>query len=120
MDPIRISTPCWRAVVLAVLTSLCALPAMAQWQWIDSTGSRVFSDTPPPAGTPDKNILKRPGPARVPASAPEAPVGAVATTATTAAASTATAPKPTGLEMELEARKKQAEEAEKADQATGS
>ena len=99
-----------RLGALALLTALGATPAFAQWQWIDGTGSRVFSDTPPPAGTPDKNILKRPGPARV------APVPAPAPVATVAAGSatlTATA-KPTGKDNELEARKKQAEEAEQA------
>ena len=39
----------------------CPRRASAQWQWVDSSGRKVFSDTPPPAGVPDK-ILKRPGP----------------------------------------------------------
>lgn len=84
--------------------ALAAGSATAQWQWIDGTGSRVFSDTPPPAGTPEKNILKRPGPARpatVQAAAPAAEAPAAAT-------------KPAGQDKELLARKKQAEEAEQA------
>lgn len=96
-----------RAIVLAALTTLTAGAATAQWQWIDGTGSRVFSDTPPPAGTPEKNILKRPGAARV-AAAPSTP--------STSTASTTVAPgaKPSGKDSELEARKKQADEAEEA------
>lgn len=95
----------WRTVALILGTALTAGAAMAQWQWIDSAGSRVFSDTPPPAGTPDKNILKRPGAARV---APaEVETAAPATTP-------ATAPKPAAQDKELQARKKQAEEAEQA------
>lgn len=111
MDLHRTFPSGWRAGVLAVLIAFSTAPALAQWQWIDGTGSRVFSDTPPPAGTPDKNILKRPGPARSSVAAPVATSSAVA--ATTAAA-TVTAPKPSAQDKELEARKKQAEEAEKA------
>jgi hypothetical protein len=33
------------------------LPAFAQYAWIDDTGHRVFSDQPPPARIPQKNIL---------------------------------------------------------------
>lgn len=108
MDIISLLPVRWRRVSVALLIALPAASAMAQWQWVDSTGSRVFSDTPPPAGTPDKNILKRPGserpraPATVEASSP------VATT--TAAAPTA---KP-GTDKDLETRKKAAEQAEEA------
>lgn len=97
-------SPAWRPVALALLMALAAGSASGQWQWIDGTGSRVFSDTPPPAGTPEKNILKRPGPARAAAAQAAAP----------AAAAPAAAPKPAGQDKELLARKKQAEEAEQA------
>jgi hypothetical protein len=43
------------------LTSLTSLPAHAQYSWIDDKGSRVFSDRPPPPGTPPSRILKAPG-----------------------------------------------------------
>lgn len=98
-----------RAVALATLTTLSAGVATAQWQWIDGTGSRVFSDTPPPAGTLDKNILKRPGGAR-PTATPSAPPSGTPSTANTAGA----AAKPSGKDSELETRKKQADEAEQA------
>lgn len=102
----------WRALILAGLTALASGAALAQWQWIDGSGRRVFSDTPPPSGTPDKNILKRPVGARANPT-PAATVSAgTATTATAATPSTA-AP-PTGKDSELEARKKQAEQAEQA------
>ncbi len=81
---------------------------MAQWQWIDGSGSRVFSDTPPPAGTLEKNILKRPGGVRQ-AAAPTSVTGSTPGATTTMAASPS---KPGGKDSELEARKKQAEEAE--------
>jgi L-fucose mutarotase/ribose pyranase (RbsD/FucU family) len=83
---------------------------MAQWQWVDSTGRKVFSDTPPPAGTPEKNIIKAPGSRVAPA-----PRAAVADTTHSQATNTAAAsPKPSGRDEQLEAKKKQAEEAEQA------
>lgn len=95
-----------RSIAFATLTALACSAALAQWQWLDNTGRKVFSDMPPPAGTPDKNILKTPGPrttaAPTPAAAPTA-----ATTPTVAA------PRPLGRDDQLEAKKKQAEEAER-------
>lgn len=43
--------------VLLAATSTCA---MAQWQWVDKDGRRVFSDRPPPTDIADKNIISRP------------------------------------------------------------
>jgi hypothetical protein len=48
-----------RATVLG-LPLLAALPAHAQYSWIDEHGTRMFSDQPPPAGTPAKRILTAP------------------------------------------------------------
>lgn len=39
----------------------CSVPAIAQWQWIDGQGHKVFSDRAPPADIPAKNILRSPG-----------------------------------------------------------
>jgi hypothetical protein len=90
---------------LLVLTACClAFSASAQWQWLDKDGRRVFSDRPPPADVPEKNILKRPGSrgtfAPAPAAAP-APAGAAA------------APQ-AGVDKSLEEKRKQAEAAEAA------
>ncbi|HMO06109.1 MAG TPA: DUF4124 domain-containing protein [Paracoccaceae bacterium] len=84
--------------------------AQAQWQWIDDAGRKVFSDTPPPASVPDRNILRRPNARAVPVAAP-APESPPESTET-APASAATP----GRDEQLEARKKQAEAAEKARQ----
>lgn len=108
MDIISLLPARWHRVSVALLIALPAASAMAQWQWVDSTGSRVFSDTPPPAGTPDKNILKRPGAERL--RAPAAVEASLPVATTTAATATA---KP-GTDKELEARKKAAEQAEEA------
>lgn len=93
---------------LLSLVVLSSGPALAQWQWVDSTGSKVFSDTPPPASIPDKNILKRPGArmAALPAAAPSTP--------DTTSTGSVGAPKVPVRDEQLEARKKQAEDAEKA------
>lgn len=80
-----------------------SLAAFAQWQWMDNTGSKVFSDRPPPPDIPAKNILKQPGGTlKIKAAAPEAP------------ASAASAPKVSGVDKALEEKKKQAEDAEAA------
>lgn len=101
-----------RAIVMAALTSLACSAALAQWQWVDGSGRKVFSDTPPPAGTPDKNIIKRPGAARA------APLQvSVAPSAPAASSTTATGPKLSGRDEQLEAKKKQAEQAEQAKKA---
>jgi hypothetical protein len=76
---------------------------MAQWQWVDKSGRRVFSDQAPPPDIPAKSILKAPA-GRMPAPDP-APVAA-------AAAQAASGPRITGRDEQLEARKKQAEAAE--------
>lgn len=98
-----------RAWALACAT-LVAGPALAQWQWVDSSGNKVFSDMPPPAGIPEKNIVKRPG-ARAPA--PVATPAAGSETASPEVAPVeAAAPKLSGVDPQLEAKKKQAEQAE--------
>ena len=110
---------------LLVLASACLLAATAagaQWQWMDRNRQKVFSDTAPPPDIPDKNILRRPGPAPsaratfspAPAAAPEA--GAQAAAPTTAPRP-AGSPKPAGVDKELEEKARKAEEAEKAKQA---
>lgn len=83
--------------------------AFAQWQWIDNEGHKVFSDRAPPPDIVDKNILKRPNSRAVlPVDDSEAPAPA----ATPVAVPEAT--KAAGVDKELEARKKQAADAEAA------
>jgi hypothetical protein len=86
----------------------CALPllSLAQWQWIDKDGRKVFSDQSPPADVPAKNILRRPGSRTLPAEAAQ-PVAAASQ-----AKPAASAPKLSGKDKELQDKKKQAEAAE--------
>lgn len=74
--------------------------AQAQWGWRDASGRQIFSDQPPPASVPDKDILRQPTPPRLltPVPAAEAPKAA-------------SAPRPVTQDKELEAKKKQADEA---------
>lgn len=82
---------------------------MAQWVWVDASGNKVFSDTAPPPGTPDKNILRQPGAARPASLAPAASSGAETPAAGTAGAQGPAAPKASGRDEQLEAKKKLAE-----------
>lgn len=84
----------------------CAVPAvcLAQWQWIDKDGRRVFSDQSPPPEIPAKNILRQPG-MRAAIAAPAAEPQADAPKAASSA------PKLSGKEKELEEKKKQADAA---------
>jgi hypothetical protein len=98
-----------RATLLALA---CAVPvlSLAQWQWIDKDGRKVFSDQSPPADVPAKNILRRPGSRAAPVeSASEAPA---ASAASQAAKASVAAPKLTGKDKDLQEKKKQAETAD--------
>lgn len=89
---------------LAALLFCCAGVAQAQFVWIDANGTRVYSDQPPPPGTPASKILKAPG---RPAPAQEAP-------ATPAASGAAQAKTPALAEREADYRKR-AREREESD-----
>lgn len=106
-----------QSLFVAVSFALAAPWACAQWQWLDSSGHKVFSDRPPSADVPEKNILRRPG--NVPR--PAAPATEEASPATPAGAGAAKATKPSALDKEVEERRKKAEAAEadkkKADEA---
>jgi len=92
-------------VLLLVIGAAVSLPAAAQWKWRDASGRTQYSDLPPPAGTPEANILQRPAPTASARPAPSAASGA---------ASAASAPPLTPKlgDPELEAKRKQAEEQE--------
>ncbi len=91
---------------------LIAATAQAQWQWLDKSGRKVYSDQPPPSDIPVKNILKQPGKAVVAPAAvnPAAP----ATTSAPATASGPATPQIGDNDKELQARSKQAEAEAKA------
>jgi type IV secretory pathway VirB10-like protein len=96
-----------RYLIAIALSALACGSAMAQWQWVDSTGRKVFSDTAPPANIPEKNILKRPS-AAAPAAAP-----AESANAGQAAPVAPVAPAPS-VDPKLEAKRKEAEKEQAA------
>jgi hypothetical protein len=102
------------AFLFCALAAL-ATPVFAQWQWTDHDGRRVFSDRPPPADIPEKNILKRPA-ARAAAERPpqNENTGEADAAAANAPLAVASQPKVPVVDKELAAKKKQLEEAELA------
>ncbi len=103
------------AASFAALALAASLPAHAQYQWIDGSGRRVFSDQPPPPGTPQKNILKQPAarPAAPAPAADEAESSAADSTAAPAAAPQAAAPAAQDKALQEKLKKAEAEEAAK-------
>ncbi|MFD0667377.1 DUF4124 domain-containing protein [Ramlibacter sp. MAHUQ-53] len=93
-----------------LLVAACALPLAvpAQWQWIDGSGRRVFSDQPPPPGVPERNILRQPTP-RTPSVNTGAEPAAQAPAATRAASAQRPAASPPGAQGAAEARKAEEE-----------
>lgn len=90
------------AILAAVLLSLAAPMAHAQWKWRDKTGQINASDRPPPLDVPEKDILARP-----------APVPEYRRILPAAAASAASAAEPLRQpagDRELEARRRAAEQ----------
>jgi hypothetical protein len=92
----------------ALVVTCIATSALAQWQWIDKDGRKVFSDRAPPADVADKNILRRPT-GHMPST--PAPVADAPPADSTPAAPAA---KGAGIDKDLETKKKQAAEAEAA------
>lgn len=99
----------------ALLTSSTSAVAGMQWKWKDATGAVQYSDRPPPAGTPDKDILTRPAAAKSSVTASK-PLTEAASAATPA--SGASKPDAKAVDPDLEAKRKKAEDEKKAAQKT--
>lgn len=99
---------------LVLLTLACAWSAgaLAQWQWMDKDGRKVFSDRAPPADIPQKSILKQPGVA-LPVAVSDSAASTAPLPAASGAPVTPAEHKP-GKDKELEEKKAQAEAAEAA------
>lgn len=54
------SNACALAATLAGLLATVPAQAGPQWKWRDANGVMQYTDRPPPAGTPDSQILSRP------------------------------------------------------------
>lgn len=98
-----------RHMLLSLGLAMALWPtAQAQWQWRDASGSRVFSDQPPPPSVPDSAIVSRPKSGR-----PMAPAATVEPAAASPAPRNAAVQRPeANLKAEAELQKKaKAEEA---------
>jgi hypothetical protein len=105
-------------MIVALAGCAFALSAAAQWQWVGKDGRKVFSDRPPPADVQEKDILKQPEGRR--AAVPLIPTETTEAASPSAAAAAAkakadpNAPKISGKDAELQAKKKKLEEEEAA------
>ena len=91
-------------LVLALLGSVLGGNAFAQWKWRDKAGVVQYSDLPPPNGTADKDVLLRP------TTTQQRRAAAAAAVPASGASAAATPPLPKGIEPELEAKRRKAEE----------
>lgn len=96
-----------------LLTSPSSAVAGMQWKWKDATGAVQYSDRPPPAGTPEKDILSRPAAARA---APAGTTSVINASAPASAPVAAAKPDAKASDPELEAKRKKAEDEKKAAQ----
>ena len=95
-----------RVTLLGLALAAPAL-CLAQWQWIDKDGRKVYSDQPPSADVPANKILKQPSGK---GSRPVEPV-AQAPAASAPAKAASSGLKVSGKDKELEEKKKLAEAA---------
>ncbi len=95
------------ALFAALAAALLALPVEAQWKWKDKSGHVQYSDLPPPLGTPEQDILGKPGSQKSRVSVIQTTVAASGVPAAASAASAGLTPRT--VEPELEAKRKKAE-----------
>jgi hypothetical protein len=104
-----------RLLSIALLVVLPGI-ASAQYIWLDKDGRKVFSDRPPPADIAPGKLLKQPATAPKAEAGPlDGPAAGGATTAAASPARAASAAAPKlggGTDKDLEAKKKQQEQAE--------
>jgi len=99
------------STLIALVFCLACGTVMAQWQWIDRDGRKVFSDRAPPPDIPARSILKQPGTSARPLASPIAQLEAPAKAASAAAESEIPVPKLSAEDKDLTERKKQADAA---------
>lgn len=92
--------------VAAIMLLSAASGAIAQWKWRDGSGKVQYSDLPPPAGVPDKDILQRPSGQR-PHVVVRSLDAAAAASAPRPAASAASAPSKAELEQQAKQKAEQ-------------
>lgn len=115
MKPYQLSPSSFIRTSLAATLLLCATSSMAQWQWLDDSGRKVYSDRPPPANIAPKNIIKHPGnnlaPVTVTLTDSKAPALPASQASQAAPAPAAAKPAASDPKAVAEKKKKEAEEA---------
>lgn len=96
-------------ILIAAALSACSHSVFAQWQWVDESGRKVFSDRPPPEHIAPQNILKQPAHAVRKAS----PAPAASPSDSPAESNAAPAPQ---VDTELQAQKAKQEAQQKAEE----
>jgi hypothetical protein len=97
---------------LTLVMACMSATAYAQWQWVDKDGRKVFSDRAPPSEVQEKSILRRPAGRQPSNPLPTETAGSESAQTATSALATASGPKTTGVDKDLEAKKKMATDAE--------
>lgn len=97
-----------RILLVGAAACVVSLSALAQWQWVDPNGRKVFSDRPPPPDIPEKNILRQGSKASPP------PSDARSGSSDAAVTNSPSVAKVSGEDKELLAKKRKAEEADAA------
>ena len=87
--------------------------AIAQWQWVDKEGRKVYSDRSPPPDILDKDILKRPSGAAKAAAIAARDTAPITSNGAALPAAAASGPA-LGVDKDLEAKRKAALEADAA------
>ena len=105
--------PAFVTPALCALALLSAWPALAQYKWKDAQGQVHVSDLPPPRDVPDRDILRRPGPAGRNLTVAAASPSAAGSAASAAAGAVS---RPSLQDPELAARRKRADQEAQARQ----
>ncbi|MFM2274136.1 MAG: hypothetical protein RL211_8 [Pseudomonadota bacterium] len=101
-------------LLVAALACTFSAVVLAQWQWIDKDGRKVFSDRAPPSDILQKNILKQPANVGKRGGVPSS--AEAGTTPEIAPSAPASSPqKNLSVDKELEAKKKQVADVEAAE-----
>ena len=98
-------------LLFSAATLFICTASLAQYQWIDANGRKVFSDQPPPASVPAKKIMQQPSKNAPLALSADADADAAPKSDVAAATGSPAAPKAKVVDKELEAKKKQADDA---------
>jgi len=100
-----------KTLFMTVLLVAASQSALAQWKWKDANGKLQYSDLPPPANVPEKDVLQRPPGQRVTVVQVISPASAAAAAASSAAAASAAAASQALQDQQARAKREQEQQA---------